>query len=295
MSPSAPSEERDARLFADPSVNGRVVLNFAALSSSEAVARIIAFGGMLYVARRVGAANYGAIAFVSGLTLYLAKIADFGIDTIGAVEIAKRRDEIPRLGSAILGMRCTLAVVVALAAIGGAQIWLPEPERTVLSVFALTILPIAASTKWIHLGLEGALPIGVWRVAGEVLTLALIVGFVRDATHLWRVPAAVLVGDSLMTGMLGWLLVRQGYGLRPRWDPKTAVPIFVRALPVVGQILSGLFIYNSSVVFLRVMRSAEAVGLYAAAYALISFLANICSLYGMSLLPTLARLGRRSV
>jgi len=181
-----------------------------------------------------------------------------------------------------------------IAALGVVQLSAGEPERTVLSIFLLTLLPIAASTKWIHLGLEAARPVGFWRVIGEIVTLALVVAFIRDTTHLWRMPAAMVIGDSLVALSLYLLLRRQGHLLTFRWDPKTVSPVFKRALPVMGQLLAGLLIYNSDVFFLRVMRSTEVVGFYAAAYTLISFLVNICTLYGMTLLPALTRLGKNT-
>jgi O-antigen/teichoic acid export membrane protein len=271
-----------------------VLQNFLAVGSGEAIARAVAFAGLLYLARRVGAAGYGVIAFSAGITLYLAKIADFGIEMIGTDEIAKHRDSIPRIGSALLGMRFLITVPLILLAFIVIQVSASEPERTVLSLFLLTLLPIAANTKWIHLGLEVGRPVGLWRVVGEVVTLALVVGFIWDTSHLWRMPAAMVVGDVLAVIGLYWLLRRQGHSLGLRWDPKTALPVFKRALPMVGQVMAGLLIYNSDIFFLRVMRSAEAVGFYAAAYALISFLANICTLYGMTLLPTLTRLGKNT-
>jgi len=274
--------------------SGTVFWNFLAVGSGEAVARIVAFAGLLYVAREVGAAGYGVIAFVASITLYLAKVADFGIETIGTVEVARHRDEIPRLGSAILTMRLAITTVLTLASIAAAQMFLPEPERTVASVFALTLLPVAASTKWIHIGLEDARPVGVWRVIGEVITLILILAVVRDTSHLWRVPVANVIGDVVAAGALYWLLWRRHVALRFRWDPERAAPIFQKAVPVVAQIVAGLFLYNSDVIFLRALRSTEIVGYYAAAYTLLSFTANICTLYGMTLLPTLTRLGKHT-
>jgi O-antigen/teichoic acid export membrane protein len=274
------------------SPSSTVFRNFLAVGSGEAVARLVAFAGLLYIAREVGAAGYGVIAFVASITLYLAKVADFGIETIGTVEIARHRGEIPALGSAILTMRLAITAVLTLASIAAAQLFLPEPERTVASVFALTLPPIAASTKWIHIGLEDARPVGVWRIIGEVVTLILILAVVRDTSHLWRVPVANVAGDVLAAGVLYWLLRRKHFALRFRWDPDRAAPIFQKAIPVVAQIVAGLFLYNSDIIFLRALRSTETVGYYAAAYTLLSFTANICTLYGMTLMPTLTRLGK---
>jgi len=273
---------------------GKVLLNFIALGSAEAIARIVAFAALLYMARHVGAAGYGMIAFLAGVTLYLAKVADFGIETIGMDEIAQHRENIPRIGSAILGMRLLITMPLILVALAIAQWVIQEPDRTVFSVFLLTLIPIAASTKWIHLGLEAPRPVGILRIVGELVTLGLVVAFVHDAAHLWRMPLAMLIGECIVAGTLYWLLRRQGLTLAPRWAPGTALPVFKRAAPVVGQLLLGLLIYNSDVFFLRSMRSMEIVGFYAAAYTLVSFLTNICTLYGTTLLPTLTRLGRNT-
>lgn len=273
---------------------GKVLLNFLALGSAEAIARLVAFGALLYMARQVGAAGYGVIAFLAGVTLYLAKVADFGIETIGMDEVARHRESIPRIGSAILGMRLLITVPLILAAFAIAQWTTGEPERTVFSLFLLTLVPIAASTKWIHLGLEAPRPVGLLRVVGEVVTLGVVVAFVRDPAHLWRMPLAMLIGECIVAAALYWLLRRQGLRLSFRWDPETALPVFKRAAPIVGQLILGLVIYNSDVFFLRSMRSMEIVGFYAAAYTLVSFLTNICTLYGTTLLPTLTRLGKNT-
>src|SRR5690349_8114372 len=83
----------------------KVLTNFLALGSGEAVARIIAFAGLLYIARTIGVGGYGVISFVAGVTLYLTKIADFGIETIGSAEVARRPKDISRFASAILSAR----------------------------------------------------------------------------------------------------------------------------------------------------------------------------------------------
>jgi len=272
-----------------------VFWNFLAVGSGEAIARLVAFAGLLFVARQVGAGGYGVISFAAGVTLYLTRVADFGIDTLGTVEIARHPDEISRRASAILTMRLVITAMLTVATIAVALLFLPEPDRTVFAVFALTLPPIAAGTKWIHIGLEAARPVGVWRVIGELVTLSLVLLIVRDTSHLWRLPAANAVGDVVAATVLFWLLKRRRYTFQFRWDPALAVPIFRRALPLVAQMIAVLFIYNSGVIFLRVLSSTEMVGYYAAAYTLLSFTENICTLYGMTLLPTLTRLGNRTL
>ena len=254
------------------------------------IGRLFAFASMLYAARQIGPAGYGVIAFAGTITLYFAKVADFGIETIGTGEIAKNRDQISHIASAILSMRLLIAGMLVFAAVATVALFLQDPGRSVFAFYFLTLVPIAASTKWIHLGLERARPVALWRVAGEAVTFGLVVLLVRYPSDLWRIPVAILIGDGLVAFALIRLLARQGYALRLCWFPRTAWPVFKRALPVLGVLLAGLLIFNLDIVFLSLMRPSETVGLYAAAYSLIGLLVNVCTLYGITLLPTLTRL-----
>jgi O-antigen/teichoic acid export membrane protein len=118
----------------------------------------------------------------------------------------------------------------------------------------------------------------------------LVVATVRGPADLMRVPFAKLAGDLLAAGLLIGGLVRLGLVLRPRLDLHRVWPLARRAWPLVVSALFGLLIYNSDLIFIRLLRDREAVGFYAAGYTLVSFLINLGLAYGLSLLPALTRL-----
>jgi O-antigen/teichoic acid export membrane protein len=129
----------------------------------------------------------------------------------------------------------------------------------------------------------------VWRVVSDLIFGLLVLGLVRTPADMWIVPLALVAGEVVGTAALYLRLKMEGRSLALVWDPSVAIPIFKQAAPLVGQILLGLLLYNLDVIFLRVLIGSEAVGHYAAAYMLISFLANIGMVYGLSLLPALAK------
>jgi O-antigen/teichoic acid export membrane protein len=90
-------------------------------------------------------------------------------------------------------------------------------------------------------------------------------------------------------------LVKRRVHFTLRWDLRTALPVFARSFPLLVQLLLGLMLYNADLVFLRAFRDAASVGYYAAAYALISLVANIGMTYAFSLLPAMSRTDARSV
>lgn len=285
---SGPGPWRPWALEAEPAVLS-VVRSFLALGSGEAIGRLVAFGAYLFLARALGPDSYGVIAFAAGLTLYLTKFADFAIEAVGSGEVARDPRAIARLAGPILSLRLAVAVGLLVVSTAVVAVTFPEPDRTILPLYFLSLIPVALSTKWIHMGLEQALPVGVWRVVSDLVFGGLVLAFVRAPGDMWVVPLALVAGEGLGTAALYLRLKMEGRSLGLVWDPAVALPVFRRAAPLVGQILLGLLLYNLDVVFLRVLIGSDAVGYYAAAYMLISFLANIGMVYGLSLLPALAR------
>jgi O-antigen/teichoic acid export membrane protein len=264
--------------------------NFLVLGGGDALARAIAFFATAYLTRVLGAGGYGVVALGAAVTLYLSQLAHFGIDTLGIREVAEDRGKIDRLVPAILSARIawTALLSAVVAAIG--MVAIPAPEGPVIAAFALALIPQAATAKWVLLGLESAVPIGIARIAGEVTMVAAILSLVRSAADLWAVPAASIAGESATAVLMLIALRRRGFRMPLLWSPSEVKPIFARAWPIVGHALLGLMIYNSDLIFLRFFESSTEVGLYAAAYALISFVLNLGGAYSTSLLPTLTRL-----
>lgn len=264
--------------------------NFFALGAGEAIARLIAFGATVYLARTLGPGAYGVIGLALAILLYFNYLADCGIETLGVREIAAEPGRAATLAPAILSLRLLVALLIVLIVMAGGLLLLPQPDGAILAVYSLTLLGVAANTRWIHLGLEDASKVAVARIVGESTMVVLVVLLVRTAGDLARVPLAQFCGDLLAMTLLALALRKRGIRLRLTWDRAAAAPVFRRAWPLVMHALLGLMIYNSDLIFLRSFRTAAEVGYYVAAYTLISFLLNLGIAYSQSLLPTLTRL-----
>lgn len=57
----------------------------------EVTGRIMAFLAVISVTRAVSPEAWGIVALASGASMYLAKVADFGVETVGIDEVAKQR------------------------------------------------------------------------------------------------------------------------------------------------------------------------------------------------------------
>jgi O-antigen/teichoic acid export membrane protein len=266
-----------------------VLRGFAQLATGDAAARIIAFCASIVVARRLDPALYGVLGFANAVILYFRHMAQCGIDLLGVRSVAEDESRVRTLAPSILGVRTLIALALCLLLAGGALLALPHPDGEVLALLALTLLAIGPDTRWIHLGLQNALPVAAARALGELLFLGLVFFGVHSSGHLARVPLAQVAGDLLSCGILFYWLRSRGFAVGLRFDWRAVRPVFARAFPLVLNVLLGLMIYNSDLVLLYALRGAREAGYYTAAYQLISFLINMSLAYSISLLPALTR------
>jgi O-antigen/teichoic acid export membrane protein len=222
--------------------------------------------------------------------IYLARIVDGGIDLgIGVREMAANPEVTIERAPAIITIRVVAAVLIAAVVAALAMALLPYPDSVVLALFSLTLLPIGASARWILVGMEKTRVVAAARAAGEAAMVVLVIVLVRSRTDLLYAPISQFVGDALAALILLWWVVRQGIHLGVAFEWDAVRPLVARSVPLVGSALLGLLIYNSDLIFLRFLRDRESVGLYAVAYTLVSFIANMGVAYFLTLLPGLTR------
>lgn len=273
----------------------RIGRRFLALGGGEIVARLLSFAAMIYLARVLSPALYGVIGVMMGVMLYLGQLADGGLELVGMPYVARHRDRAGAAAAPLLSLRVALAVALTALTAVVALTLLPEPDGPLLAVASLGMVATALSTRWVHLGLEGARPVALARTAGEALTLGAIVMLVRGSEDVALVPVAQVAGALFTSLALLAALRSRGVVVPFRWSPVEAIPVFRRSVSLVGFTLLGLLLFNFDLIFLRIVAGAGDAGLYAAAYTLVAFAANVIVAFAHTVLPALVRLeGDRS-
>lgn len=269
-----------------PAHTGRRV---AALSSGEAVARLVAFAATLLIARRLGPAAFGIIGVASGMMLYLGQLADQGIELVGVPVVARGELRTADVVSATLVFRVIAALLLAVVVALLARVFLPSADGNVLAAYAPVLVFTGASTRWVLLGLGRPGVVGAARVAGETFALAVVALAVHQGASLLWVPVSAVAGVALTTVVMLAGTWRAGMRLvrRVRWQ--TCRSLFERGRPLLAFTLLGLILFNFDLIFLRYVKGEAAAGEYAAAYAFISFASNLIVAFAHAVMPTLAR------
>lgn len=267
---------------------GGLLRRFAALGLGEVIARVIAFGTMLLVARRLGPGAYGSVGVAAGILLYLNQLADGGIELVGIPAVTRDPARVGILASSVLTFRVITALALTLAVLPFTLL-MPEPDGRILAIYALSLVWTALSTRWTYLGLERPGVVASARVLGETAGLVMVYVSVQGAGDVLGVPTAAwcagAIGSLVMLAGLG----RMGVRIRPSFAWAECASLFRQARHLLAFTLLGLVLYNFDLLFLRATHGPEDAGLYAAAYAAISFGANVIVAYAHSVLPVLSR------
>ncbi len=265
----------------------RIAGAFFALGAGEIIGRVLAFSTTLVIARVLGTEGYGVYALALAVGLYLSKASECGLSGVGVRTIAARGADAGALASAVSGARLVLVAVLMAAAALVTQQTVPDPDRSVLLLSFLVLIPVALDVRWVLIGLEQSGPVGWARIVGEATTLVGVVWLVDDVDQLGTAMLCYVAGVVVSTTLLWVALRRRGTPVTISWRPRLAVPLLKRGLPVAGQLLLGLMIFNADLLLLRLMRGSESTGLYAAAYAPLAFAVNVGYAFAYSVLPVL--------
>ncbi len=95
----------------------RLAINFLYLSGGEFAAKLLTFASFSYMARVLGAWEYGILEFTLAIMVFFTLPVDLGLGSYGAREIARNPEAAPRLLHEITGLRLVLALC-SMAALG---------------------------------------------------------------------------------------------------------------------------------------------------------------------------------
>lgn len=266
-----------------------VTRTFVVLAGGETGARLLTFATTVILTRRLGPTAFGLLSVATAVRLYLVCMVDGGIDSIGMREAAIQPSFAHRVAPALLVVRTTVAIVLALlVAIAGIAI-LPQPDGALLAACTLTLFPLALNVRWLLLGLGRTLPPALARLTGEALVFITVFVVLHDPGDVGLVPAAQVLGEGVAALLLAGVAARSLGPLPVRAAWKIARPILHESRPLVFHALLGLIIFNADVILLRAFRAPADAGYYAAAYLVIGFLINLGTVFYQSLLLGITR------
>lgn len=273
----------------------KVTLNASALGVGRVAAAGLGIVSVGISTRYLGVEAYGALAVALAFATLLNVVADGGIWTIGARELAKRPQDTRRIFGTILTLGLglsLLAVAVALAVaflvFGGEDDALTREGILILLLTVPLAAPfgavnayfIAAQQAWV--GAIGVVTSSVVQLIVLVVVTSLDAGFSG--------VVGAYVAASVAQGLVILPLARGRVTLRPSWDLALARQLLRWTLPLSGATLVYSLYWRIDILLLSLLASERQVGLYGLSFRAVDALVLLPQFVMITLLPEFARL-----
>ena len=273
----------------------QLIKNIVRFASGEALARLASIAVMMLLGHRYGVVVVGAYALAISLSGYSITLIDFGLRHIGARLIAQYAEHGDEIVRRVQRRRFLMAgIVVPLIVIYSLSIRFPRNMMWFVVIFSATSALYAASLDWVAWGKEHLQLVGGFRALIPIaILIAILASRTKGETVLWWAAAGNLIGYILQAVVfrLWWKGQAAHTGSDEEVPAKISDSLLWRATVVMGIAWVAQIAFNSiDTLMLGVVSGPVQVGLYSAAYRILTQVLITYYLVILSLYPSLARL-----
>ena len=254
--------------------------NLLSLVGYDAGTRLLGFAATAYVARVVGTEGFGILNYAMAFLSYAFLVASPGIHTLGTRTASQQQGREHYLVSDVTHIRLFLSLLVGILMVAGACWWTTNAMlRTIILLYATSLIPYALQLDWFFQGKEDVQSIGLFRFVAGAVYLAVILLTLRSPADLAAVPVAFSLAAAVNAAGLFFVFRHRFASGFPWRSLKSLLPqwkeTLLQALPIgYGTMLSQL-ILSLPIILLGLFSSATEVGNFSAAWKIVFFLLAI--------------------
>ena len=284
-------------LFENQSLRQSIAKNTFWLFSGQIFGRLTRVIIVVYAARLLGPASWGAFSYAMSLAAFMTIFADIGISAIVTKESAKN----PHLSNHYFSTAFFLKLILlvfgsAVLIFGTPYITKIEEAKKLLPLIALILIfdslrnfGFAISRAKEKMQLEGM---------NEIITNAAITIIGFWMLKQYQTSESLMLSYIFATGIgfiiIAWQLKSYFLNLISSFDFSLIKPILTMAWPFALASSLGAIMINTDMIMLGWFGSAEEVGWYSAAQRPVQLLYIFPTLFAVSLFPTLAKLANQN-
>jgi O-antigen/teichoic acid export membrane protein len=269
----------------------RIAANSVVLAVGSLVASVISLFTFVAMTRGLGPKAFGDFTAATVYLMIPVVLADVGLSAALVREISARPERIAPALNASLPLRALISAFIVLAAVA---VGLAAPFNDQTKV-AILISSVGAWLTLMTFSLQPALQAQLrmhWFVSativGRLTTLALTLGALWVGLGFKTLVSAHVVGIAATFGVVLWAVARI-VPLRPTVDVAYWRKLVTGSLALGFAIALSQIYFRIDTVMLALLRPAEEVGYYGAAYKFVELAVMIPGAVAISMFPPLAR------
>ncbi len=259
------------------------------MTTARVVGTILTAATFPFLVRRLGVDTYGLWSYVVAVCTFTGIVANPGLTTYTAQQVAARRQEAFETVSDVLVLRILASGVAAIAVLVLARFEVRQDVRFLLRFYGVaSVLTGALSLDYLLSSLELFHVQSFLSIAQQSLYAVGIFSLVRSPKDVIWVPVSILA-SAFLTSIVAWtFLWRQGFRFRFAIAPRRWVAILNPSLHYAGSSLLSNLYHRSGHLAVRWYLGEHALGLYAAVARLADVLRNFLSVAQNVMMPRMA-------
>lgn len=259
------------------------------LTTARVVGTIITAATFPFLVRRLGVDVYGLWSYVVAVCAFTGLLANPGLTSYAAQQVAARRQAAFETISDVLILRFIASGIAILAVLVVAGLETRQSARFLLRFYGVaSILMGSFSLDYLLSSLELFHVQSVTSIVQQTLYAIGIFTLVRTPKDVVWVPVSI-IASALLTSGIGWVFLwRAGFRFRFSIAPRRWSIIIVPSLHYAGSSLMSNLYHRSGHVAVRWYLGEHALGLYAAVARLADVLRNFLSITQNVLMPRMA-------
>jgi len=259
------------------------------VTSARVVGTILTAATFPFLVRRLGVDVYGLWSYVVAVCAFTGLLANPGLTTYAAQQVAARRGAAFETVSDVLILRLLASAVASIAVLVVAHFEVRQDVRFLLTWFGVaSVLLSGLSLDYLLASLELFHVQSSVSIAQQSLYAAGIFAMVRSPKDVVWVPVSILA-SSLLTNLVAWVFLwREGYRFRFSIAPRRWRAILSPSLHYAGSSFLSTLYHRSGHLAVRWYLGEHALGLYSAAARLADVLKNFLSVTQSVLMPRMA-------
>ncbi|MGA3348005.1 MAG: oligosaccharide flippase family protein [Candidatus Sulfotelmatobacter sp.] len=239
--------------------------------------------------RRLGVGTYGVWSYVVAVCAFFDVIANPGLTTHAAQQVAAHRHDAAEFVSDVLVLRALSALIAIAALLIVAHFESRADVRRLLLAYGVAALCVGLTgTDFLLTAFEFFHARSILTLIQQALYAAGVLVLVRGPKDILWLPASIL-GSALVANLMGWFVLRRnGFRLPLVVAPRRWRAILVPSFHYAATTAMGTVYHRAGHLVVRWFLGDYALGLYAAAVRFVDLLRNFVSIALSVLMPRMA-------
>jgi O-antigen/teichoic acid export membrane protein len=261
-----------------------------ALALGQVVTKGLAFAAFAWLARKLGAREYGAVEYALGIATFAALAIEFGLGAVGVRRLAQREHAVERIAATIAAAQSCIALVVAPAMVLFALLFADDAHAVTLTgLAALSVLILPWRQEWLFQARGSVGPL----VANQILRAGVfaigVVALVGGSDDVDRVGTMEIASVAAATIYLAARQTRSIAPIRARFALPEILDLAREAAPIGAAAIVWALIQYAPLMMVANMAGMVDTAYFGAAHRLGVSLVTFSWIYHFNFYPAIAQ------